>query len=229
MKNCIFISAGDKEKFASKALEELSDRYDIVINYYGKDDEKIKMLKSQAAAFSSIKTTKFISLKQMYGEFIKDRYEWVAVFDDDAKFIAGSMDDLVVSGEKFGLDIVSGAHTGKISHPTIHSKKEGGHKVRYVNFVEMNFPVFRNKSLATYMNHYDGKLCGWGNDWWYCSVLGVEKNNNAGIVDSVVIENPEENGEMNNFMSRSLREEEWNRVKKSIGVVEWGHMTTGFA
>lgn len=224
----MFVSAGDKERFASYATEILSG-YDVVVNYYGADEEKSRKLKSSSSRFTSLNTTKFIALKSLYDELIRDRYEWVAVFDDDAKFLSGTMDELVDAGMKFGLDVVSGCHKGKVSHPAAHKKHWGEHSVRYVNFVEMNFPVFRNDALARYMDVYDGSLCGWGNDWWYCNVLGTRSRNNAGVVDGVMIENPEVNGQMESFMVWTDRLAQWDRTKALLGLEEWKVETLGFA
>lgn len=229
MKSCIFVSAGDRERFASFATQKMREDFDIFINYYGEDEERMETLRGLSSGFSCIKSTKFISLKESYDRFIRGRYEWVAVFDDDAEFVLGSMNDLVAAGDEFGLEIVSGSHTGKVSHPRIHRRTEGDHKIRYVNFIEMNFPVFRNKSLAKYMDIYDRSLCGWGNDWWYCGVLETSRKKNAGVVDSVCIENPVGRGEMNMFMDWHKRQEEWNMFKDRVGFVEWERDTIGFA
>lgn len=227
MKNCIFISAGDKERFASWAIDNLSDDFDIIINYYGENEFKLNNFKSKTKKTISFKTTKFMSLKQIYDKHIKGKYEWVSVFDDDAKFVSGSMDELISCGKKFNLDIVSGSHFGKISH-FIHKKVNGQHKIRYVNFIEMNFPVFKNTALEKYMNVYDGKLCGWGNDWWYCKTLGVDENKNAAIVDNVCIENPESNREMESFMSWDQRKTQWEELRNKLNIVEWEKINLDF-
>lgn len=224
-KNCVFISVGDRERFASFCTEELAERYDIFINYYGDDNEKMKRLAKSSLMVFSMKTTKFISLKSIFKQAIENKYEWVAVFDDDAKFISGSMDDLVSAGKDFSLDVVSGAHVGKVSHPQVHRRVEGCHRMRMVNFVEMNFPVFREEALSRYMKIYDGKLCGWGNDWWYCNVFETNKRAVAGVVDSVVIENPTSNGEMERFMKHDDRMNQWNETKLRLGLSEWKRQT----
>lgn len=219
-KICVFTSAGDRERFASYATKELIDRCDVVVNYYGLNEEKSLNLRGLASNFSSLKTSKFIALKAVYDSMIRNKYEWVAVFDDDALFLEGSMFDLVEEGDRFGLDLVSGCHKGKVSHD-IHYRQEGSHTMRYVNFVEMNFPVFRNKALARYMDAYDGELCGWGNDWWYCNVLKTKTEMNTGIVERVIIENPDGNGEMESLMNWDLREQQWKDTMLRLGLEEW--------
>lgn len=228
-KNCVFISAGDSERFATYSLEVLSPKYDVLINHYGSDQQKRGSF-SSARLLTARRATKFISMKSVYDEFIRDKYDWVAVFDDDAKFTRGSMDELVEAGERHGLDIVSPIHdeSGRISY-RIHMKTDGDHDVRFVNFVEMNFPVFKNSALAKYMDAYDGKLCGWGNDWWYCNVLDTESRSNAAVVDRVVVENPNSNDQMDNYMPVQMRMEEWIETKFRLGLREWIPTTVGFA
>ena len=227
-RNCIYISAGDHERFASYSLEHLAGEYDIIINYYGSDEEKRRSF-SSAKALVSYPTTKFISLKKCYDELVRDRYEWVAVFDDDAMFTMGSIDDLLNSGERHALDIVSPVHdtSGRVSH-RLHLKTKGDHDLRLVNFVEMNFPVFKNSALAMYMDEYDGRLCGWGNDWWYCNVLGTDRRLNAGVVDRVVVENPNTSGEMDCYMDAISRMEQWIETRNRLGLKEWDPKTVGF-
>lgn len=227
MRACIFTSAGDKERFATFCSESLRE-YDVIINYYGDDEERRERLMKSSKKVVSLKTTKFIALKQIYDSEIRGRYDWVAVFDDDARFVEGSMGDLLGAGERFSLDIVSGSHVGKVSHPIVHKRVAGDHRIRYVNFIEMNFPVFRETALSKYMDAYDGKLCGWGNDWWYCNVLGTDSNKNAGIVDSVSIENPPANLEMERFMGWKSRMFQWEETKSRLGLKEWEMDTVGF-
>lgn len=218
MKNCIFISAGDKERFASFAVKNLID-YDIIINYYGDDKEKENYLKEKSTIFFTEKTTKFISLKKNY-ELIRDKYKWVAVFDDDAKFVCGSMDELINAGEKYNLIIISGCHVDKISYK-LHEVPDKKYKIRFTNFIEMNFPVFKNEYLAKYMDKYDGGLCGWGNDFWYCNVLGSEKEFNMGILDTVIIENPLYNNAISTYMTDTDREKQWKYYKEIYSLEEW--------
>ena len=97
-----------------------------------------------------------------------------------------------------------------------------------VNFVEMNYPVFRNRSLEKYMNVYDGELCGWGNDWWYCNVLETDKRPIAGVVDAVSVENPSINGEMDAFLDVDSRMAQWAVTKEMYSIREWEPTTVGF-
>jgi len=226
-RGCVFISAGDKERFASYATEKLTSNYDVVVNYYGKDADKSSRLRESSSKFFSLKATKFVALKSVYDSEIRGKYEWVAVFDDDALFLSGYMDDLIFEGNRLNLDLVSGCQSGKISHG-VHIKEGGDHHVRYVNFVEMNFPVFRNEALSRYMDVYDGKLFGWGNDWWYCSVLKTRTRMNAGIVERVCIENPHGHGEMDSFMDWTKREEQWKKAMLRLGLEEWDAKTIGY-
>jgi hypothetical protein len=229
LKNCVFVSAGDNERFASYAIDKLSNRYDIIVNHYGDDLEKRSRLTEGSTALVTMKMTKFMSLKRCYDRLIKGRYEWVAVFDDDAMFTSGSLDELIDIGTRYDLDIVSPVHdtSGRVSH-RLHLKCEGDQKLRLVNFVEMNYPVFRNRSLEKYMDAYDGELCGWGNDWWYCNVLGTDTRLNAGVVDSVSVENPSVNGEMDSFLRVDKRMDQWEETKAKYSIREWDPRTVGY-
>lgn len=223
MKNCIFISAGDRERFVTECINDSPINTDLIVNFYGDDKNKLEKFKRRCTHLTQIKSTKFVALKKIYEDLIENKYQWVAVFDDDAKLISGSINDLISKADKYKLDIVSGSHSGKISHP-IHCQQLDN-EIRYVNFVEMNFPIFRERALSKYIKIYDGELCGWGNDWWYCHVLGTQLNYNAGIVDSVCIENPLTNGEMDGFMSAKNREEQWEKTMERYSLKQWKQKT----
>jgi hypothetical protein len=96
----------------------------------------------------------------------------------------------------------------------------------------MNFPVFKNTALKQYMDIYDGKLCGYGNDWWFLNVLDANNKNNCAITDKVVIFNPRyyqkkysdkknKTTDIDHFMSPNDRKKQWLETMQKYDLKMW--------
>jgi hypothetical protein len=109
----------------------------------------------------------------------------------------------------------------------------GKHKFRYVNFVEMNFPVFSRKALEKYMSVYDGELSGWGNDWWYLNILEANNKKCCAITDKIIVVNPTEKNKdkscnIENIVPLQKRIQEWEEIKKKYNLLTWEKKTIEF-
>ena len=230
MKYAIFSSVGNNDKFLPFCLNNKC--CDLFVNFYGSDDKIYSSLKTYSQSVSKIKTTKFPALKYMYENSKLCEYDYVFVLDDDCTIEYGELCNIPVAMQKYNIDIASACHSikGKISHG-IMKHHQGEHIFRYVNFVEMNFPIFSSASLKKYMSIYDGKLCGWGNDWWYLQTIN-SKNKNCAIFDNVCVINPyrhqKDSVSIDNFMSREDRCSEWRQTQKDLNLREWGHRNLEF-
>ncbi|KAL1504120.1 hypothetical protein AB1Y20_010530 [Prymnesium parvum] len=118
----------------------------------------------------------------------------------------------------------------------------GEHRVRYVNFIEVTCPLFRNDILLDFLAAYDGQLVGWGIDWWFCQrVLGQlddrgraeDKSRRTCLVvlDSCVCVNPleqekkgaaDETREIDKLQSTQVRANEWGKAVVKFGLrAQW--------
>jgi hypothetical protein len=212
MKTCFFTSTGD-DLFLVDFIKDKYPHYDMVCNYYGSNNKLFSYLKNICICAENNYLTKFPSIKKMYSKL--SLYDYVIVFDDDAKIVSGSIDSIIELMHRYNVAIASPSHDpkGKITYQN-HFPQKGDHLFRYVNFVEMNFPIFSNNALYQYMAVYDGFLVGWGNDLFYSSVLRCDKVYNAAIIDSVVVHNPKNSNRINKFMKEKDRENQWLKFQK---------------
>jgi len=221
-KDLIFISAGDRETFASFASKNLTGNFDLVIFYYGKNQEKADNLRQSATVFAVGSGTKFNCLKCIHEkmpDLIKS-YDTVWVCDDDTVPVKGNIKDAPDILKKFHLKVLSTAHAheGKISHQVM-LPLPGCHIFRYVNFVEMGWPLFSSDSLIDFLNIYDGSLDGWGTDWWFMNYFDANHQMVAGIVDKVVFLNPRDSqkeggySEINLYINIKDREMQWMKQR----------------
>ncbi|WP_374587391.1 hypothetical protein [Ideonella dechloratans] len=231
-RDAIFVSAGDREVFASFAIDRLSSRFDVLVNYYGDDVALGARLQERASYFQARKTTKFKGLKELYQsdpERVRT-YRSVWVCDDDLILESGEVDALVSALVAFRADAVAPAFSmaGKISHP-ITCRLPGEHAFRFTNFIEMNAPMFSGRALCRYLDAFDGSLDGWGNDWWFLNLFDADAQPRVGIVDQVVMINPfdgEKSGEgreIDKAMPTSRRRAQWLSTRDRLGMREWPH------
>jgi hypothetical protein len=231
-KNLIFISVGDRETFASFASINLIRDFDLAFFYYGKNQEKANHLRQSAILFADGTGTKFNCLKSIH-EKIPDlikSYETVWVCDDDPVPIKGNIKDIPYILKKYHLKVLSPAHAreGKISHQIMRALP-GPHIFRYVNFVEMSWPLFSSEALADFLDIFDGSLDGWGVDWWFMNHFDAKKQLVAGIVDKVVFLNPRDSqkeggyNEIDVYIKINDMETQWNETKNKFNLMVWDH------
>lgn len=233
--SAIFLSVGDHSYFLDYCINNLIDKVDLFINFYGSDLNQYEHIKKVAKYFSEYKTTKFPALKKIYNISGINEYSNVFVYDDDCIVDSGNLLDLIHLMNKYNIQIISPSHStkAKYSHP-IMLTHSGTHLFRYTNFIEMNFPMFSKDSLKKYMEVYDGNLYGWGNDWWYLNAINARENNVCAIVDKICVINPHNyqkkapNDSIDNFLSRDLRHEQWKQTRNNNKLYEWQHKNLEF-
>lgn len=246
MKNiAIYVSAGNNDTFGKYAIKNLQKYCDVIINYYGSNLKDRTFFKSNANKFSNLYTTKFISLKANYYLLNINSYDYVYVFDDDCELISGNILDLHIIMSRYNLALMSPSqdHLGKGIIELVHHQL-GDHIFRYTNFIEMNFPVFSQQALNNYMRVYDGQLCGWGNDWWFCDANKTYSSLNCGIYDKIIVRNPYnsqkkytygllndhtyaniEKSDIDNFMTKGDRRNQWIKTMIKYNIMEWERKT----
>lgn len=222
----IFISAGDNEKFATYAIDNLSENADIVIFFYGKEINN-KFIEKSKHVFIG-KGTKFNALKSIYEtnpNIIKD-YDYIWVCDDDIEIIKGSLKNMIEEMKRISSNISSPAHSrkGKISYSAMRAPLFGK-KIRKTNFVEMTCPIFSKWLLIEFLNDYDSSLDGWGIDWWYMNTA-LRNNNSAYVHEAFIIRNPHDtekaNGrEIDKAKSTPDRQKQWATAKTKNSLIEW--------
>lgn len=216
MKNiCFFTSIGDDLNLIEYI--HTNHNYDIVCNYYGDNDLVFKDIQNIAKYAEKNKLCKFPSIKKLSSHI--DNYDYIIIYDDDAIIKNGSIQDLLDIAIRYNLDIISCSQdpNGKISWK-IHLPEYGNHTFRYVNFIEINFPIFSKQALKKFMLDYDGILCDWGVDYWYSHILQPETNMNMAIVDRVMIHNPKNSIRLNSVVDPHDRVKQMNKylVKYNI-------------
>lgn len=241
----IFTSSGDNDTFGKYAIENLSDDCDIFINYYGKNYEDFLFFKNHATFCSMTQTTKFVALHQIYQSTSIKQYNCVYVFDDDCVLIDGNLLDLYQLMMRYNLKLIAPSQSdeGKVNI-SIMRHQSGNHIIRYTNFIEMNFPVFSQQALSKYMEVYDGQLCGWGNDWWFCRANNSHIEENCAVCDNIIVKNPTNNSkkhtyglltdhtysdiqksDIDNYMTKGDRRNQWIGVMINHRVREWDRKT----
>lgn len=210
-KICFFTSIGNDLSLFNYIKQNHND-FDIICNYYENNEDTYKYIQDNSKYATNEKLSKFQSLKILFDKFIKDQYDYIYVYDDDAIIKFGNLYSLIEYANNYNIDIISSAHdpNGKITYD-VH--KPQNKSIRLTNFIEMNFPVFSNYAIKKFMQVYDGVLCGWGIDYWY-SQLSLR----MAIIDKVIILNPKNSTKINNLMSTQDRYNQWIKCKNKYSL-----------
>ena len=234
--HAIFVSAGDRQTFATYALENLRDTFDILIFQYGSKELEHHQ-KMGARLLAQGTGSKFNALKEIFRNRpdVFSHYETIWVCDDDLIRENGDYRILPNVLAALGAQIVSPAHSlkGKISHE-IMLPVLGRHFFRFTSFVEMTCPVFSSKALQKFLEQYDGSLSGYGDDWWYLNVIGANEHNVVGVVDTVTVINPADRQKMMGYSEAELlgdREQlrlRWLAAKERHGLHQWPTRTLAY-
>tara|TARA_B100000989_G_scaffold115828_1_gene85264 strand:- start:12414 stop:14126 length:1713 start_codon:yes stop_codon:yes gene_type:complete len=189
--NLIFSSIGD---FAQLPNWIGSDQnYDIWITYYGDDENKYNYYKQYVQFIKKSKGSKFQNFNLIWKEFHSElnKYERFFILDDDIIFDSYKDINKMFNFAKDQSTWICGPtfkSSGKISHKI--TQTDEGASFRYVNFVEINTPLFSNFAINKFMKHYDDSLIGWGIDFCYIQILGHSAKNRYALVDEVSVINP---------------------------------------
>ena len=186
--NLVFTSAGDNTKFYKHWLGR-NRNFNLMVVYYGNEKNKFK---NKCDYYYERKGSKFQNLKYVYDryKFIFQQYENFFILDDDIIISTKEINKLFEIIKKYDLWILgpSFKYPSKVSH--IITKKLENNFLRYTNFVEVNVPLFSKYAFHKYMNYYNSILVGYGVDYHYIWILGLDKKNKYAICDSISCINP---------------------------------------
>ncbi|CAH2602003.1 conserved protein of unknown function [Rhodovastum atsumiense] len=231
---CVFTSAGDYNNVAAwMEAGQMGRRWDLVTAFYGEDDSAYAWLASRSTLCVRSKGSKFQNLKKLHSadpELLR-RYDFVLVADDD--LIWQSSQDIdrlfeIASQQDFWVCQPAFSPAGRVSHK-ITAWTGQRNSIRHVNFIEVTCPVFRSDKLAAFLDIYDGKLLGWGIDWWFCTVLDITTHRKAAIIDKVVVTNPHDHQrrgkgrEILKLQSDEERCRHWQEVMRQHDIAQYEH------
>ena len=190
-KNLIFSSIGDNSQLSNWTGPD--QNYDIWATYYGDDENKYNHYKQYTQFIKKSKGSKFQNFNLIWKEFNAqlNEYERFFILDDDIIFDSYKDINKMFNFAKDQSTWICGPTFkpfGKISHSL--TQKDESASFRYVNFVELNTPLFSNFAINKFMKHYDDSLIGWGLDFCYIQILGHAAKNRYALFDEVSVINP---------------------------------------
>lgn len=202
----LFTSAGDKSNV--KQWIENDRNYDIVVVYYGNtqfdyDVDEIYIRKE----------TKFPNFQWYMKTHSIDKYKAIAVWDDDIQASPGAINQLFTEMLKSQADVFSPCHT-RGNFPSLYKHNPDGW--RYVEYVEMNAPMFLPWKIKDFMSVFDPLIKGWGTELWYGHRCNKIHNHCVmAVSDSFCVFNPKtrKDGtrEINKAQSEHIRSKTWNK------------------
>ena len=219
----VFTSAGNNTNF-DELWTDKERKYDIWCVYYGDNETNYNKYKDKVDRIWKRKGSKFQNLYYIYNNFKNELLEYSRFFilDDDIIMSTQDINNMFKISKEYNLLICQPAFTpeSKISHRLTLAKQ--GNILRYTNFVEVNTPLFSYDAFIKTMSVYDSSLIGWGIDYLYIWVNGLDHTDKYAVIDSIVCTNPHDNikggvREMNlikNFNKESVL---WSKYANKIG------------
>jgi len=183
-KNLVILCAGDNP--AHLFFEDASERkYELLVLYYGDNEEKFKNKFKTFDYFGSIKGYKFHIIKKYYNENIKffKNYKNILMPDDDIYLKTKNINDFFEIFKKHQLILAQPSLIGYYSHAiTLHRFE---YFLRYTNFVEIMMPCFSSDSFSKCIGTFDISPIGHGLDFLWPKILGYPDKKIA-IIDEIV-------------------------------------------
>jgi hypothetical protein len=225
-RNLVFTSAGNNTEF-DKLWIGKERNYDIMVVYYGSDDEIYKKYASKVDYILKRKGSKFQNFHYIYETHrdILDKYDRFFILDDDIIFKTTDINEMFSMSKRYDFWICGPTFKKtsecKSSHPVTITQP--GNLFRYTNFVEVNVPMFNRRALDKFMEYYDPELIGWGIDFLYIWACGINEQKRFALVDKITCINPQDNAkknnrEMHNIKNFSNEELLWETFAKKHGI-----------
>lgn len=198
--------------------------FDLWVTYYGTKpqpylDKADYRINRSGGKFQNLKTDWLASPDTF------KQYDAIMVMDDDIVIDASGISRLFRLRDEYALTILQPAYLGrgKISYHV--TKRRWRYKLRFTEFVEVSCPLFQKDALAKFLQEYDGKLAGWGIDFWFLDVLKREPNFRAAIIDAVTCINPHDTikggrREISSLQADDERMADWDRIKTRLRIKE---------
>lgn len=191
----VFTNAGDHNN-VKEWLECGGAEFDLLVNFYGHDDEIGRELETIADRYRSGPGFKVNCLADWVHEEpeLLNGYHAVAVWDDDAHHAStgkiNALFHILMNEELTWLSPTwTGQHWHDVDHPQPNSY------LRYQEWFDMTFFVLRKDALMAYLEQHLPTAKGWGEDVLLWNFLGREKLNecetpHSAITDAIIVENP---------------------------------------
>ena len=233
--NLIFTSAGDNTSFHKLWLSK-DATYDVIVVYYGDDDDRFELYKSLTKDTIRRKGSKFQNFHYYYNNFALP-YDRIFILDDDIVMSVADINKMFELSRQYDLDICQPsfaiADNSKISHKI--TEQAPGRILTYTNMIEVNTPLFKKDALDKFMKVYDPILIGWGIDLFYIQALGIREKAYA-VIHIVSCINPKsftkhiDRFELSLITNYSRRGDVWrefakkNNLLSSYNYIEYSHI-----
>ena len=209
----LFTSAGDKSNVKQWIGNSEDRNYDIVVVYYGDKGMDYTVDESYFR-----KETKFPNLQWYMKNHPIDKYKAIAVWDDDIQASPATINNLFEQMLLSCADIFSPCHTRGNFASLLKHNSEG---VRYVEYIEMNAPMFLPWKIHDFMSVFDPVIKGWGTELWYghrCNK--IHHSCTMAVSDSFCVTNPQTRTdgtrEINKAQPEHIRASTWAKYAQDV-------------
>lgn len=181
MKNLIISSVGDNSFHKSW----MGDNIDLMLYYYGNNEEKIKEYKKDSKYFFSKKiNSKYDILQQIIVDnfSIINKYEYIWLPDDDLDISYNNLCKMFAIMKKYDLWIAQPSVIGNINIEATAQNKQ--YDMRYTNLIEIMGPAFKLNIFLYLSKTFGITKSMWGVENFWSILLGCPDDKLA-IIDCI--------------------------------------------
>lgn len=150
--------------------------FDLILIYYGGDDDIYQDYKNDAMICINQKGQKYPMIKQfiqLHADLIS-RYDYIWLPDDDVSISTENINKFFDITRQYNLRLSQPALINDPNIPIVHgvTKCVEGNKLRYTNFIEGMAPLFTYETLMFLCGDFEFSDSGWGLDVTWSHRLG---------------------------------------------------------
>jgi len=222
-KNLVFTSAGDRTNFYTLWTKPTAETFDLVVYYYGDNDDNFDKYSKVAKYIEKSKGLKFQNFYKFWNNHpeLSQQYDRYFILDDDLQFSAKEIATMFEVSEHYNLKICQPSFTSQW-HWWQLVKHTPGILLSYTNFCEVTAPLFNKPALETFLEHYQPTLQEFGVDWLFMWSNNKNLETSFAVVHAVKCFNPPNSAkdnkrEINTFSTFEHRKQLWlnyARIKK---------------
>lgn len=204
-KRLIVVRAGDRSLHRDWLLSSRTDRYDVVVSYYG-DGEYMPTAGESVHYFKGGKLEGVFDLFKKRTDLLEN-YSHIWLPDDDLATNADDIDKLFETAETHNIQICQPSLSWKSYYSYFVTLNNKRFVLRYTDFVEMMAPLFTSCALRRALPLFESLRFGWGADEIWCRLLPTPEFGSA-IIDAMTVDHlrPLQSGGLYNVARSPMQE-----------------------
>jgi hypothetical protein len=182
-RNLVVVRAGDASLHPMWLSSRGERSWDLIVSYFGSDPNRYR---SDGITRVDAAGPKWHGLFQLFRNQpgLLERYDYVWLPDDDVLISQHHINLMFETMRQHDLALAQPSLTPRSFFSWLITLQNPMTRLRWTNFVELMIPCFQSGLLQQCLPTFEGYISGWGLDWVWPKMAGVEKHRVA-ILDRI--------------------------------------------